>query len=154
MSHSSCRRRNRVDSRLLVVGNQIASLTLGPSFAHNLGCRCPNGSCETILDIYTSRPFQRYKKHQQARCFSFCCRTLKLRESWRTPSSHFWEYESHPHICPKWGCDNRENLDHMTLIKCDYLAHFSIKKLYSLGPMQFLPLDSHLGQWKSYSWCM
>ncbi len=30
----------------------------GPSFAHNLGCRCPNGQCEAILDIYTSRPFQ------------------------------------------------------------------------------------------------
>ncbi len=57
MSHSRCRRREKVDSRLLVVGSQIASLTPGPSFTHNLGCRCPNGSCEAILDIYTSRPF-------------------------------------------------------------------------------------------------
>jgi hypothetical protein len=30
----------------------------GPSFAHNLGCRCPNGQCEAIFDIYASRPFQ------------------------------------------------------------------------------------------------
>jgi hypothetical protein len=58
VSHSCCRRREKVDSRLLVVGSQTASLTPGPSFAHNLGCRCPNGQCEVSLDIYTSRPFQ------------------------------------------------------------------------------------------------
>jgi hypothetical protein len=58
MLHSSCRRRNQVDSRFLVVGSQTASLTPIPSFAHNLCCRCPNGSCEAIFDIYTSRPFQ------------------------------------------------------------------------------------------------
>ncbi len=51
MSHSSCRRRIWVDSRLLVVGSQIASLTPGPSFAHNLSCKCPNDSCEAISDI-------------------------------------------------------------------------------------------------------
>jgi hypothetical protein len=48
----------RVDSRLLVVGSQTGNLTPGPSFAHNLGCRCPNDQCEAISDIYTSRPFQ------------------------------------------------------------------------------------------------
>jgi hypothetical protein len=69
MSHSRFRRREEVDSRLLVVGSQTASLTSGPSFAHNLGCSCPNGSCEAISDIYTSRPFQWYKKHLNARCF-------------------------------------------------------------------------------------
>ncbi len=41
--HSRIEHRERVDSRLLVVGSQIASLTPGPSFAHNLGYRCPNG---------------------------------------------------------------------------------------------------------------
>ncbi len=61
MSHSSCWRRIRVDSWLLVVRSQTANLTPGPSFAHNLGCRCSNGSYEAILDIYTSRPFERYK---------------------------------------------------------------------------------------------
>ncbi len=50
--------REKVDSRLLVVGSQTASLTPGPFFAHNLGCRCPNGQCEAIFDIYASRPFQ------------------------------------------------------------------------------------------------
>jgi hypothetical protein len=58
MLHSWSARREQVDSRLLVVGSQTANLTPGPSFAHNLGCRCPNGSCEAILDIYTSKPFQ------------------------------------------------------------------------------------------------
>ncbi len=69
MSPSRCRRRKEVDSRLLVVGSQIANLTLDLSFAPNLGCRCPNGSCEAILDIYTSRPFQWYKEHLNARFF-------------------------------------------------------------------------------------
>jgi hypothetical protein len=56
--HSRGARRKQVDSRLLVVGSQTGSLTPGPSFAHNLGFRCPNDQCEAILNIYTSRPFQ------------------------------------------------------------------------------------------------
>jgi hypothetical protein len=58
MSQYVIRLWKEVDSRLLVVGSQTASLTLDPSFAHNLGCKCPNDSCEAILNIYTSRPFQ------------------------------------------------------------------------------------------------
>jgi len=57
VSHSLRQHREEVDSRLLVVRSQIGSLTPGPSLAHNLGCRCPNGPCEAILGIYTSRPF-------------------------------------------------------------------------------------------------
>ncbi len=57
VSHSLMRRQEEVDSRLLVVESQTSSLTLGPSFAHNLGYRCPNGQCEPILDICTSRAF-------------------------------------------------------------------------------------------------
>jgi hypothetical protein len=49
--HSRFRRREKVDSRLFVVRSQTGSLTPGPSFAHNLGCRCPNGQCEASLDI-------------------------------------------------------------------------------------------------------
>jgi hypothetical protein len=37
MLHSQIGCREEVNSRLLVVGSQIASLTPGPSFAHNLG---------------------------------------------------------------------------------------------------------------------
>jgi hypothetical protein len=57
MLHFTCTHRNRVDSWLLVVESQTTSLIPGLSFDHNLCCRCPNGSCEAILDIYTSRPF-------------------------------------------------------------------------------------------------
>ncbi len=51
MLHSQIGSREEVNSRLLVVGSQTASLTPGPSFAHNLGCRCPNDQCEAIFDI-------------------------------------------------------------------------------------------------------
>jgi len=51
MSCSQIGCREEVDSWLLVVRSQIASLIPGPSFAHNLGCRCPNDQCEAIFDI-------------------------------------------------------------------------------------------------------
>jgi hypothetical protein len=57
MSHSRIGRWEKVDSQLLVVRSQTANLTHGPSFAHNLSCRCPNGKFEAISDICTSRPF-------------------------------------------------------------------------------------------------
>jgi hypothetical protein len=103
VSHSIFTHRDRVDSRLFVIGSQIDSLTPDLSFDHNLCCRCLNGSCETIFDIYTSRPFQQYKEHLKAMCFDLCNRALKLPESRRTPSSHFWECEFHPHTCLKVG---------------------------------------------------
>jgi C-terminal processing protease CtpA/Prc len=40
-----------------VVESQIASLTFDLSFCLNLCFKCPNGSCEPILDIYTSITF-------------------------------------------------------------------------------------------------
>ncbi len=97
MSHSWSARWEQVDSRLLVVESQTATLTPGPSFAHNLGCRCPNGSCEAILDIYIWRPFQWYQERTDARIFDPSNRLLIFRESRRTPSSHFWECGLHPH---------------------------------------------------------
>jgi hypothetical protein len=84
MSHSQIGCREEVDSRLLVVGNQ----TPDPSFAHNLGCRCPNDQCEAIFDIYVSRPFQ---WHPNARCFGPCCRALNIRESRRTPNPQLFQ---------------------------------------------------------------
>ncbi len=99
MSHSRIGHREEVDSRLLVVGSQTASLTPGPSFAHNLGCRCPNGQCEAIFDIYVSRPFQRHQEHPNARCFAPCCRALNIRESRRTPTPNFSKcWASPPHL--------------------------------------------------------
>jgi hypothetical protein len=96
VSHFTCTHRDRIDSRLLMVGSQIANLTHGLSFDHNLCYRCPNGSCEAILDIYTSRPFQWYEEHPYAKCFDPWIRTLNFWESRRIQSSHFWEYEFHP----------------------------------------------------------
>jgi hypothetical protein len=58
VSHYRFECREEVDSRLLVVGSQTASLTPAPSFAHNVGCRCANDQCEAISDIYNSIPFK------------------------------------------------------------------------------------------------
>jgi len=91
VSHSPFGGREDVDSRISVVGSQTASLTPGPSFAHNLGDRCPNGQCEAIFDIYASRPFQWHQEHPNARCFRPCCRALNIRESRRTPNPHFFQ---------------------------------------------------------------
>jgi hypothetical protein len=99
VSHSQFGHLEQVDSRLLVVGNQIGSLTPGPSFAHNLSCRCPNCQCETIFDIYVSRPFQWHQECLNARCFGPCCRALNIRESQRTPSLQLWKcWASPPHL--------------------------------------------------------
>jgi len=57
MSHSTCTKRHWGDFQLLVVRSQIVNLTLDPSFGHNLCFKCPNGSCEPILDIYIPRDF-------------------------------------------------------------------------------------------------
>jgi hypothetical protein len=80
--HSTFTHWGRVDSQLLVVGSQTINLTPILSFWHNLCCRCPNGSCKPIFDIYTSIAFQWYKKCFNARCFDPCNQILKFRESW------------------------------------------------------------------------
>ncbi len=91
VSHSRFGGREKLDSRLLVVGSQTGNLTPGPSFAHNLGYRCPNGQCEAIFYIYASRPFQWQQEDLNARCFGPCCRALNIRESRRTPNPHFFQ---------------------------------------------------------------
>ncbi len=101
--HSTCTHQGRVNSQLLVVGNQIVSLTPDLSFCHNLCYRCPNGSCEAIFNICTSIDFQWYEKRFKARCFDPCNQTLKFKESRRTPKFPFWECECHPHTLPKVG---------------------------------------------------
>jgi hypothetical protein len=52
MWHATCTQINQNDSRLLMVGSQIDSLTPGTSFGHNLRFKYPNGSHKLILDIY------------------------------------------------------------------------------------------------------
>jgi hypothetical protein len=86
VSHSLRRCREEVDSRLLVVGSQTDNLTLSPSFAHNLGCRCSNGQCKAILGIYTSRAFHWYKERNKARRFDPSNCLLSFWESRKTPS--------------------------------------------------------------------
>jgi hypothetical protein len=99
VSHSQFGVREEVDSRLLVVGSQIGSLTPGLSFAHNLGCRCPNGQCAAIFNIYASRPFQWHQEHPNARYFAPCCRALNIRESRRTLNPQLWKcWASPPHL--------------------------------------------------------
>jgi hypothetical protein len=99
VSHSQFGGQEEVDSRLLVVGSQTASLTPGRSFAHNLGYRCSNDQCEAIFDIYASRPFQWHQEHLNARCFEPCCRTLNIRESRRAPNPQLWKcWASPPHL--------------------------------------------------------
>jgi hypothetical protein len=105
VSHSQFGGREDVYSRFLVVGSQTASFAPapesnpGPSFAHNLGYKCPNGQCEAIFDIYASRPFQWHQEYPKERCFGLFCRTLNIRESRRTPSPQLWEcWASPPHL--------------------------------------------------------
>jgi len=101
MSHSQFGGRESSE----LVGSQTACLTSGPSFAHNLGCKCPNDQCEAIFDIYVSRPFQWHQEHLNARCFGPCCWTLNIRESRRTSNPQLWKCWASPHTWPKWGCD-------------------------------------------------
>jgi hypothetical protein len=89
VSHFTCTHRGRVDSWILVVRDQTASSTHGLSFCHNLCCKCPNGSCKPIFDIYTLIAFHWYKEHLNARCFDPCNWTLNYRESRQTPKSQF-----------------------------------------------------------------
>jgi hypothetical protein len=81
MLHAICTHENRVNSRLLIVGSQIANLTPNSSFGHNLCCRCPNGRCKPILDIYIPRAFQWYKKLLKPLNFDPCSCPLKIWES-------------------------------------------------------------------------
>ncbi len=105
VSHSTCTHQGQVDSQLLMVRSQTASLTPSPSFVHNLCYKRPNGSCKAIFDIYISKPLQWYKEHLKARCLDPCNRTLSFQESQRTPKSPFRECECHPHTPSKWGCN-------------------------------------------------
>jgi hypothetical protein len=107
MLHYQSARWEQVDSWLLVVESQTASLTPGPSFAHNLGWRCPNDPCDAIFDIYVSRNFQWHQERLNARCFGPCYWALNVRESRRTPNPQLFQVLGFtPTLWPKWGCDD------------------------------------------------
>jgi hypothetical protein len=71
MWHGSCTQINQGNFELLVVGNQIDTLTLSPSFDHNLCCKYSSGSCEPILDIYVIQNFQWYNEVLNPMSFDF-----------------------------------------------------------------------------------
>jgi hypothetical protein len=87
--HSNCTHRGWVDSQLLVVGSQPANLTPDLSFCHNLCYKCPNGPCEAIFDVYTSKAFQWYKEHPNAKCFNPCNQLWNFKSPGGLPSPHF-----------------------------------------------------------------
>jgi hypothetical protein len=78
MPHVSYMHAIQSDSQLLVVGNQIDTLTDDPSFGHNLCCRYSNRSCMPILNIYILRSFQWYKEVFYPISFDPLCRTPTL----------------------------------------------------------------------------
>ncbi len=84
VSHATCMHRFRSILDFLFSRVKLSILTPDLFFCHNLCCRCPNGSCEPILDIYTSITLRCYKKLFNAKCFDLCNRSLKVRESTRT----------------------------------------------------------------------
>jgi hypothetical protein len=86
MWQDTCTQGNRVNSRLLVVGSQIVNLTPNLSFDHNLCFRCPNGTCEPILEIDVLKDFQWYKECFNPMSFDPCDRFLKIWESIGTPT--------------------------------------------------------------------
>jgi len=69
-----------------MVGSQTANLTPDPSFGHNLSFKCPNGSCEPILNIQVSIDFQWYKELFEPLGFDPCNHSLNIQESIRTPT--------------------------------------------------------------------
>jgi len=88
-----------------MVGNQIASLTPGPSFDHNLCCRCLNGSCEAIFDIYTSKPFQNIENTSRWGVLTPTIKLWSLRslEGLQVPT--FGSASFIFTLASKWGCD-------------------------------------------------
>jgi hypothetical protein len=94
-----------------MVRSQIGNLTFGPSFGHNLCCKCPNGSCEPILNIYVPRAFQKYKEIFNPMSFDPWNCPLKIWKSIGTPTPkvrvHLWVWGFIP-ISMK--CDSRDLL--------------------------------------------
>jgi hypothetical protein len=99
MSHATYTQGNRVNSWLLAVGSQTANLTPDFSFGHNLCLRCPNVSCEFILDIGISRNFQWYKNIFNLMGFDPYNRPMKIWECIGTPTPKLlkWEFT--------WECE-------------------------------------------------
>ncbi len=120
MSHATCMQGNWGDSWLLMVENQFGSLTPNLFFYHNLCFKCPNESCDPILNIYAWRAFQWYKELFNPMVFDSCNYFLKIRESIRIPTPKVgvhlgvWRFNSPnlPYFQPPGSmkCDFRASL--------------------------------------------
>jgi hypothetical protein len=82
-------------------GSQIGNLTPSLSFGHNLCFKCPNGSCDHVLDIKVLIVFQQYKELFNQMSFDPYNHPLKIQESIRTPTpkvgAHLGEWGSFLH---------------------------------------------------------
>jgi hypothetical protein len=115
MLHVTCTQRNRGDSWLLMVGNQIANLTLSLFFGHNLWILwifipaiAIFWSCEPISDIYIPRAFQWYKEISIQWIFIPAITFWKFRSPLGTPTPKMgihlrvWGFiPSHPFALPR-----------------------------------------------------
>jgi len=82
ISHTICTHENWIDFQLLMVESQIANLTPGPSFGHNLCFDVQMGNFRYLH----SKNFHWYKKHFKPLSFDPYNRLLKIRESTKTPT--------------------------------------------------------------------
>ncbi len=69
-----------------MVKNKINTLTINPSFNHNLCCKYSNGQCEPILDIYVLKALQWYKEIFNSMIFGPLNHFLKIQKSIETPT--------------------------------------------------------------------
>jgi hypothetical protein len=148
MSHSLRQHQEEVDSQLLVVKSQTGILTPGPSFAHNLGCRCSNDACEAILGICTSRPFHWYKERTNARRFDPSNHLLSFWESQRLHFPTFGSVSCIFTLSPKVGLRQQRP---MLFIRncCDDLFSLSIAYFsLSMGRNSHIQIMS----WNSLHW--
>ncbi len=86
MLHATYTQGNRIDSQLLMVENQIANLTPGPSFGNNLCFKLQIGHASPFWNIYVSIVFQWYKKIFNPLHFGPCNCSLNIRKSTGTPT--------------------------------------------------------------------
>jgi hypothetical protein len=81
-----CIRKSRWFSIFSGRKSNLLILTFNLSFGHNLCLKRPNGSCESILNIYVLKTFQWYKELLNSMSFDPYNRSLKIWESIKTPT--------------------------------------------------------------------